>query len=559
MGPARPARQVEQGTFDNIVRESIDDFGLTPEEAVEDAIEQLKKTGITDFSNLNTRPPSTNVDANGSRADPRDEVDGAADASSSLLSTLKCAIEQHEGSEFDAVSHAVNDILALMSDPAGRITNTTEAIELCASAIALSVTSGNPLFILPCCQLVTALCAKDDANRHRFSVGATDNIAPLKTLLSNLATGKATDVEPFIDSSTYSDAVPDYEQHVLRSISAVLRRNERAKRRLAADKSPEHIIALFQCFAKRAFQSPVTFSLVCLIIIQLLAAGGDGNDIDPRVGISEAFPRARIFSGEHTVTESGLRPLTNRSDNLIIAVTAALSFILGHSHLEKEVDGNGLKPKATMGRSILRECLSVANACAQSDDMCKALDDGGIITTCADVLTRFGSTDEALALVTLQLLGKLAQRDSCKSRIFQLTMKSARGTAAQWADDNERIAAALCTLVAQLCLRRPDLSREAATNGVAADITRLMNIHKDSKALSRVGCYAVRNMCSRDEHARALVRKDGVAERLFRDLMKRWPRDCDAAYYALKEMDVLADNELRWDSRYGARPTGMTS
>lgn len=555
-----PARQVEQGTFDNIVRESIDDFGLTPEEAVEDAIEQLKKTGITDFSNLNIRPSSANVDANGNHDDPNDEADGATDASSSLLSSLRRAIEQHEGLEFDNVSHAVNDILALMSDPAGRITNTTEAVELCASAIAISVTSHNPLHISPCCQLVTALCAKDDANRHRFSVAKTDSIAPLKTLLSSLVTTKATSLEPSSDSSRFSDVVPDYEQQVLRAISAALRRNERAKRRLAADDSPDHIIALFQHSSKYAFQSPARFSLVCLIIIQLLAAGGDGNDIDPRVGISEAFPRARIFSGEHTVTESGLRPLTNGSDNnLIVAVTAALSSILAHPHLEEDINGNGLKTNSSAGRSILCECLSVANACAQSDDMCKALDDGGIIATCADVLSRFGSTDEALALVTFQLLGKLAQRDSCKSRIFQLTMQSARGTAAQWADDNERIAAALCTLVAQLCLRRPDLSREAATNGVAADITRLMSVHKDTKALSRVGCYAVRNICSRDEHARAVVQKDGVAERLFRDLMKRWPHDCDAAYYALKEMDVLADHELRWDSRYGARPTGMTS
>lgn len=45
------AKKISQETFDDVVRENIEDFESSPEEALKDAIEQFRKQGI-DLSNI---------------------------------------------------------------------------------------------------------------------------------------------------------------------------------------------------------------------------------------------------------------------------------------------------------------------------------------------------------------------------------------------------------------------------------------------------------------------------------------------------------------------------
>lgn len=46
MGPPKAALTISQQAFDEMVRENIDDLGMEPAEALQDAIETLKLQGV---------------------------------------------------------------------------------------------------------------------------------------------------------------------------------------------------------------------------------------------------------------------------------------------------------------------------------------------------------------------------------------------------------------------------------------------------------------------------------------------------------------------------------
>lgn len=75
--------------------------------------------------------------------------------------------------------------------------------------------------------------------------------------------------------------------------------------------------------------------------------------------------------------------VSGSDNNLIFVVTESFSSILHHLHLEERLNVICLKTDSSADHSVSRDYLFVTNARAQSDDMCKVLDDFGVIETCS--------------------------------------------------------------------------------------------------------------------------------------------------------------------------------
>lgn len=520
-------RQVQQQTFDAIVREAMEEFGLSPEEAMVDAKEQLAKTGITDFSNLCTSSLSSST-----KSDQRAE--GLTDALKSALDANEDAV-QPDRALFSAVTELAT--AAEAAEDLSGLAGAHGAVELAVRALERAHEKQARHLIGPSCSLIFSLCMRDDANRARFVVLETsDGVSALKNVLKTQLT----------DGDDADDATFETMLHVSKAIMAVQRRSELVKQRIAEGESLVHLLAILRCAgdyvvssidrsgAKNALR---VFSTMCVLLRQFLSAD------DTSVEVSEAFSRARVLSGAYVVTEGGLSPLTG--DNMITILASLAECAMNCDVL-----------KGRMRQSCLSECISTTRACAQTDDICKQLFKLNLHEICFECLREFGDEDEMVA-VSFRFIRNLAARDECKTSLAS-HLDVLQDVAQKHIAESSKVAEMYCAILAQLSLRRVDISREMATGGIMDGVVDIMRIHMDRKEVLSAACLSIRNVCSRDDVARRRMRDNVSAEKMLRDAWRAFPRACDVAYYALLEMNVLADEELRRDSRY-TMPAGFYS
>ncbi len=240
---------------------------------------------------------------------------------------------------------------------------------------------------------------------------------------------------------------------------------------------------------------------------------------------------------------SGLKPLTHARALPNIASDAIVC-----------CDKVGIVPE---DNALIADCLTAVRLCAVSDEICKMLISIGYGTIAKDMLRRRG-TDVGIARATVSLLRNLAARDQCKSDIAKLVDDVLH---AVWShgDTDRQLVEHFCGYVASLCLRRPDISRSFADGGVVDKVVCGMELFQDQFTVLKAGCLAIRNASSRDEEARKRIRSIANVETVVRRAQKTFPGECDAvAYSALRELDLLADSEIRRDERY-KMPDGMFS
>lgn len=530
-------RQVQQHTFDSIVRESVEEFGMSWEEAVQDTIEQLKKTGVNDFSNISTVP-------RGDEASVVSQLDNNNKQVIELIETIRTSITAND---LTGLSHSVSNLL--VASPQSR-----SALPIDIFSATLSFAEDKlPGISANICKLIFYICDKDDANRSRLSTNSELNLyKPLKKLLATCA--------KHLDYSKRSGDELKLVESTLSAIGALQHRNEWMKRKMASDESPRHLLTLFRqvgaCDLQQSKPHCSLFCATCKVLSQWLTH--EDKDIDPRMEVAEAFSRARVVAGEQVVTESGLRSLPLTEVNLITSATALLEEKCRSLGEDEDEQMRGRR------RICVKECLVIIRALAQSDEICKGLVDEGIIQNTLKCLKHY-STDEAMVAICTQMLGKLSLRDACKSTIFSDGMAVVTQLTKPFFSTSERVITAYFWLVARLTLRRPDIAREVARSGVTDAVVRIMKDRMGTVKVVTAGCHVLRNVCSRDESARRRVREghrhgEGVAaEAVVREVVDRWGNKTDIAYYTLQTMDALKDDEMRWDQRYGNRPTGSTT
>lgn len=514
-----PGKQVLQSTFDAIVREAMSDFGLSAVEAVADAREQLAKVGVTDFSNIvDPTEGGENQDEQRGIELPRQlqevlESPGKEPELIELLSELRSA-----GSVVASIAGANGATDALIQSLERGLTDARDGKWGIADAA---------------CKAIVAVCGGNEVNRTRFvSAVEKDGVEVLKQLLEVAAVLTDTDGE----DSAHLIAV-------LRAIRSVQEHNESVKQRVARDASIEVLLRQF-AIAERRLASPfdlecssILFKSFCAIFQQLLVPD------DASATISETFNRARIVTGRGTISESGLRPLDSVDTLPQILYRAVIRIRTTPQIPEKDRDG------------LLDDCIGCVRVCAVSDEVCSDLILMEFHTLATSVLKE-KPHEARLVCSCLNLLRNLAQRDQCKTALSE-EMDIIQKVADSYLEKSHIAVEYFTSFVANLCLRRPDLSRMFAKNGVFDIVIKGMKIYEKKRKVQRSGCLAIRNACSRDVEARRIIKEGGIAEVAVRLAWKLFPRDCDElAYNALRELDVLRDDELRRDTRY-TMPAGF--
>lgn len=510
-----PGRQVLQSTFDAIVREAMTEFGMSAEEAVEDAREQLSKAGVSDFSNL------VDPTAAGS-AETRDMAE-------SISGELRVALERQA---------SVAELVQLLekfvdgSHELIAVAGANGAVDVAIAALGRGVDdvgSGDWTVADAACGAVAALCDRNEANRTRFSSSKeADGVNLLKQLL-----------EASVVVATEAAA---RTTHVLKAVSAVQRRSEPVKRRVAADGSLDTLLRVLGEAGRRIGNDKDSLHLfrqACFVLRQSLAPD------DAAVAVAETFNRARIVAGGGSVTESGLRPLS--IDDSLPRILHRVAICVRDA---TELDEGGRV-------CVLSDCVSLARLCAISDEICLDLHGLGFEDLAVGLLKEKAEV-AGVVQSCIGLLRNLAGRDSVKTGLFS-RMEEMMPVVVQHLESSAAITEWWLGLIASLCLRRADISRKCARGGVLDVVVEGMRKHEGKKGVQRMGCVAVRNACCRDVEARRRLREGGVAEKTVRKAWKTFPRECDElAYAALRDLDVLADEELRRDDRY-TMPAGFFS
>lgn len=511
-----PGKQVLQSTFDAIVREAMSDFGMNAAEAVADAREQLAKAGVTDFSNLVDPTESGGQEheryASELLAELRNALESPAPAKelTAVLSKFKTADETVVAV---AGANGVADLLlrALCDVVDWAKRGCWDATEYVCSAVVRA-------------------CENNEANRSRFvAPGVHDGVSALKALLELLYGS------PCSDGHTGSRVT-----HVLQAISVLQRRCEPVKQRVASGKTLEILLHLLTQVTGRLEQDQShadLFKLLCSIFRQLLAPD------DPTVAVAETFNRARILTGGGTISESGLRPLSG-------AQTLPSEL---HRALKLAQDSMAM-PDLTR-TTVFGECITLARLCAVSDEACADLFKMQFHELAISILDQ--KPDVLwLTRACLNFLRNMAQKEECKSTLFQ-GMDTVRMVTETHLEVSPAVVEYFAAFVASLCLRRADIALKCVSSGLLDVLIRAMELHKARASVQKIACLAIRNASSRNPVARQKLREGGSAEAAVRKAWKAFPKECDeVAYNALRDLDVLRDEELRRDERY-TMPAGF--
>lgn len=494
-----PAKQVSQETFDSVVREAIDDFGLSEQEALEDAKEQLIKAGVVDFSNIVTSIA----------ADQADDHPAVRFVSSLQKSS---AANTNILRDFVTLTKHYHDVIELVGVAGAR-----GAVELVAHILRQGVAAlesapvghANHQIICAACDTITALCGKNELNRMRFVKCVPDSIVHLRKAVTLSEHALKEELE-------YGN---DLAYSTLCAVRSVQRCSENVKIRFASASTLDHLLSIVHLCVLGVNGSRIVRA-ACSIFRQLLSSD------DTTVSVSETFNRARVLSGETTTTGSGLCALAGEHTLLTVI-------------LEVLRTGNDLEITA------VSEALGAARSCAISDEICKNMVEMGYDEEAEALLKR-----DELALIrsAVGLLKNLAARDDCKTSIARCV--STIATAVRGKND-VALSEHFCGLLASLSLRRPDLAKQFADDGYLELVVGEMNKHNEVAVLLRAGCHAIRNTASRDEHARMKTRGIPGVEKLLRHVMVKFPALCDGpGYDALRDLDFLALEEMRRDTRY---------
>lgn len=522
--------QVQQSTFDAIVREAINDFGLSPNDAVVEAKQQLQMTGVTDFSNLSLTP-TDNSDQSQVQPRPGETLAVALHQALQCQTVDNSAIAQAARTLEDAARR--DRAVAAIAGECGAV---DDAAQLCRHALYSS-----PLFT-EACALVAALCGRSEANRARFVGGGQEScggVEHLKGLVRMVATqGAAAFDEKGQARECHADAAS-----ACKAVAAVLWRSERAKVRFSAGEALQHILDIMHIAGVQMSNGATgddvnprrgdalrALASACLVVRQLVTPD------DASVTVGETFTRARIFGGAKAATESGLQSLS--SDEGVL-------------HIIGNIGQRGCEHKLAVGgeerKNVLKECILTGRSLLQCDENCKVAVESGMLDVCITCMQEF-CEDDSMVMACMGLIRNLSGRDECKSAIYK-EIGTIRAVGEGHLND-AKVAETYFGMLSRLCLRRGDIGGGLVMSGACDEVLRAMHIHGKQSSVMSVGCHLIRNVCSRDDEAKQHLREGKVAERRLRAAWRAYPKECDMAYYALLEMDLLAASEMRRDERY---------
>lgn len=322
-------------------------------------------------------------------------------------------------------------------------------------------------------------------------------------------------------------------QNVFRACLALVKQLERSKQSFAAGTTLGDVLDM----VAKWDGNEKLLQTGCKLLRTLLATD------DSTVVATEVFNRARVLAGVGGGSAGGLIPLEDGKDSVI----SILWKVLGNHDNSEVLNVENLESDTVV------VCMTLVRSMAVADEICADIVGAGLLLVAQWLLDRRRS-DIAVVAVVSGLLRNVSARDECKDEVNDVLPTLEK--VLELHGENKVLAEHFCAIVSSVCLRRPDLARTLMENGILKRVVKLMRTHHDERNVQITACLALRNAVARDEEICRYVRETTEAEKWLRAARIRYTRECrDAAYAALRDLNVLEDSEISEVESAAPNPT----
>jgi hypothetical protein len=484
--------RISQETFDEVVKENVDDLGMEPEEALADAIQQFESQGVN-LSNIVKRVPG---------GDPSDDP-AVIVGLRALKAALETAADEGEEEELELAFGGGKMKLHFIRVDAER-------------SIALAEAAA---------QIRTALQKEKEAMALIVLEGAVD--ALVSSALAVMHTPAA--LTPILESLAVVLGDPEAREQLgvrgIAALSALLRRHpedagvaragflacraamlvhETHRQQFVASAKLLRIIAPA---LKHFIDQPATFLSACAALRTTTLSD------DARARTSKGLEHAKA------AVELKLLPvLLNAAKDTKYAETPA----------------------------HLAELLATLSRMAVTDQICSALAELESLPLAIGALAAH-MTDAAVAKQACFFLASISGNDSCKQQIVAGHGHVAIVQAMHLHPNNVSMQTDAVSALGAMSLRQPENCEAIAEVGGLAAIVQAFTQHVSNPRMQGKGPLAVRNLISRNPEHIAMFVELGV-EAPLRQVMGTHPDGAvhNAAKAALRELHLKVDLKEEW-------------
>ncbi|XP_068640990.1 uncharacterized protein [Aristolochia californica] len=481
MGPPKAGRTISQNAFESLVKENMEDLGMEPDEALEDAIQTLTLQGVDLSGIVKCIPGVTSVKDN--------PVIQSLDGLRSIASKLVACQPQLEDENVPTISDE-------------------------AKVNAIKPTEDLDELVLLLDKLYAECCIETSANTSI----ATRNggVEVVTALCSALSEGFE---RPLVSA--------------LKTLAAFLHDLQSTETFRQSD-GPKIVVTILNAYSQNENILEGGFAVV--------AAAATGNEILKEsfmeLKIDELF--LQIMTGEtKTNIQSlydALRVLLTPDDNRVLASQVfgyARRFAkIGIARPLVEVIHEGISSPRMVSASIALKTLAV------NEEICKSIAEyGGIdaILHCIDDTSK--QNNKAAAKACCSLLSKLAGSDANKSIIVQSGGLDRLMKLASTFSDDPSVLQEIISIICILSLRAPDNAALAIEAGAGDLAIQAMNKFPGVPQLQRQSCFMIRNLAVRNPENRTILLNNGV-EKIIRKAKESHESCKDAAVDALRDLGL---------------------
>ncbi|EGD73226.1 hypothetical protein PTSG_04942 [Salpingoeca rosetta] len=458
-------KQITQDTFNEVVQENITEFDMSPEEAVNDAVEQFTAQGI-DLSNI--------VKALAL------EAVGAGEAGESpavgLLEELKTWTQgDHAASEGQDLDSAVTAAVAEVEAPLSKLLELLPEQE----NRALAGAKGGFTTLLAVIERVAQLAAEDAPHSEDAKAKATHALGVALQTLAALLEGQPDLVTPPNPDSVVAEVhdnhqhikqlcehmtafkhVGHIQQHGITAIRHACTKHETNRQTFVAEGLIE---LLLHCVEKHTeHPAAVGEAARCLRILTF--------DDDIRVAFGKGHEHAKLMVNQHSALARIMNTLAAFTEDA--ATTAEL-------------------------------CKTLAKLAVRNEYCQEIVDLGGLKLLLPSLTAHEDSVEVAVS--ALQVLRAIAGNDDVKAKIREVGGVEAIIAVMTRHVKQRAVQDKGCAALAAVCLRDVENSKAVIEAGGAHAIVKAMVMFPDSASLQKNAARALRNIAARNPDLRAAI------------------------------------------------------
>jgi len=484
--------RITQQTFDEVVKENIEDLEMEEGEAYEDAVQQFKTQGV-DLSNIWTKQ----------------KVEGGAVNPIELVQKIQNAVPtdsatQAEIVDFDVAS-VVADINALtkLIEDGGAETQSLLGTNGAIEALTLGINLHDEEIMPAALTAFKALIKNHVLNRDLVRDNAMGSLAfAARFMMQN----------------------PSLLAKCFNVIKTATTKNENNKINFSKAGGNELVFKAMENYSEHH---------ECLVETCALIKSITQKD-DQRQQFSQAYDCAALFV-EKGMLEKIVVPLKAIGETLGNVDAEAPTTIFDAAKGGEESDAQ--KAAKTKIAAIVGLCAVIKNLCSKGESVKVVYDLGGLIPT-IKVLVAY--IDNAVVVKhTMMVVRSVAAQDEYKEVVSERIPLVLRAMEIHM--NNPGVCEQCCATIANLCLKQPPIATTLGEAGAIPLIVRAIATHlKDEEKRGNIAVFmrqaalAIRNMVVRNPLLRPLFLEEGV-EPLLREAHQY--RHCDdEAYSALRDL-----------------------